>query len=126
LTLEALLERADFEPFEPGEPVFREQEPASILFLLVEGRVHLERSRKFLRSVEPGELFGEESLDGERIRATTARAAVASRALPLGPALCERLRESDERFRQLIEAARRRDRVGAGDPPRVPGEARAS
>jgi CRP-like cAMP-binding protein len=126
VTLDALLERSDLEPFDPGEPIFREREPASILFLLVEGRVDLERARRLLRSVGPGELFGEESLDGETIRATTARAAVASRALPIGPALCERLRESDERFRRLIDAARRRDRVGAEDPPRVPGEARAS
>jgi len=102
----------DAEPFEAGEPIFREGEPASILFLLIEGEVAIERAGRALRSLRPQELFGEEALRGERVRRTTARARLASRVLPLGRARFEQLAARRPELRELLARATERDAEG--------------
>jgi CRP-like cAMP-binding protein len=85
--LDLLTVRNDAESFQPGEPIFLEGEPGSLLFVLLEGEVDLERAGEHVATVGTGEIFGEAALLGEPRRATTARARTDVRVAPIGPAL---------------------------------------
>lgn len=60
--------------FPSGHALFTEGAPGEELFLLVGGRVRLERRGQFLALVGPGSYFGEMALLDERIRSATATA----------------------------------------------------
>jgi len=107
-SLETLAHRSDAETFEPGEPIYLEHEPGSLLFLLLEGEVELERDGRPVGEIRAGELFGEEALLGERLRPATARARTAARVVPVGPALYRHLADRDASFAWRVRSARRR------------------
>jgi CRP-like cAMP-binding protein len=90
-----LAARSDSETFEPGEPIYLEGEAGSLLFVLLEGAVELERDGIVIDAVTAGEVFGESVLFGEPARTSTARARTAARVAPVGPAL----------FRDLVHRA---------------------
>ena len=117
-SFESLRSRSDSESFEPGEPIYREGEPASVLFFLVEGEVFLDRGSIRIGLVGSGELFGEGAIFGEAIRRETARAATSVRVVPIGPALHEHLTTLDPEFAAQVRAAhpRRQTRTTAGPP----------
>ena len=102
----AVAARNDAETFEAGEPVFRESEPASLLFFLCAGEVVIERDGVVLRAVAAGEFFGVEALYGESIRATTARALTAATVVPVGLHLYARLAAEDPSFAARVRRAR--------------------
>jgi CRP-like cAMP-binding protein len=106
-TLEQLAARSDAESFEPGEPVFREGEPAHLLFFLSSGSVAIEREGVALREIAAGRFFGVEALFGESVRATTARARTAATVVPVGLPLYSRLAAEDPGFAARVRAARR-------------------
>jgi hypothetical protein len=107
-SFEALSRRTDAESFEPGEPVYRESEPGSVVFLLVEGEVALESDGREVERVKAGELFGEAAAFGEAARHETARAVSAVRVVPIGPALYASLAARDSRFAWSVRASRSR------------------
>ena len=107
-TIETLAQRSDAESFEPGEPIYREREPGSVAFLLVEGEVVVESEGHADEIVSSGQLFGEAALFGERQRHDSARAVTAARVVPIGPALYESLAASDSSFAWTVRTARSR------------------
>ena len=69
--------------FEPGETIFEEGEPGDALYLLLSGRVFLERNGNTLREMKEKETFGTLEVLDFHPRATTAKAADQVRALKL-------------------------------------------
>ncbi len=61
--------------FEPGEIIFNEGEPGDAFYLLLSGRVFIERSGNTLREMKEKEAFGTLEVLDFHPRATTAKAA---------------------------------------------------
>ena len=114
-SLEQLAARNDAESFEPGEPIFREREPASILFYLSAGSVAIERGGVALREVSPGQFFGVEALYGASVRATTARARSTVTVVPVALPLYARFAAEDPGFAARVSRARRDEEALVAD-----------
>jgi len=69
--------------FEPGEIIFNEGEPGDSFYLLLSGRVFIERNSNALRQMKEKEAFGTLEVLDFHPRATTAKAADQVRALKL-------------------------------------------
>ena len=69
--------------FEPGETIFKEGEPGDAFYLLLSGRVLLERNGKALREIKEKEAFGTLEVLDFHPRAVTAKAVGQVRALKL-------------------------------------------
>jgi len=69
--------------FEPGETIFNEGEPGDSFYLLLSGRVFIERNGNTLREMKEKEAFGTLEVLDFHPRATTAKAADQVRALKL-------------------------------------------
>ena len=69
--------------FEPGETIFKEGEPGDAFYLLLSGRVLLERNGKALREIKEKEAFGTLEVLDFHPRAVTAKAVDQVRALKL-------------------------------------------
>ena len=69
--------------FEPGEIIFNEGEPGDSFYLLLSGRVFIERNGNTLREMKEKEAFGTLEVLDFHPRATTAKAADQVRALKL-------------------------------------------
>ena len=69
--------------FEPGEIIFNEGEPGDSFYLLLSGRVFIERNGNTLREMKEKEAFGTLEVLDFHPRATTAKAADRVRALKL-------------------------------------------
>ena len=69
--------------FEPGEIIFNEGEPGDAFYLLLSGRVFLERSGNILREMKEKEAFGTLEVLDFHPRAVTAKAVDQVRALKL-------------------------------------------
>ena len=69
--------------FEPGEIIFNEGEPGDSFYLLLSGRVFIERNGNTLRELKEKEAFGTLEVLDFHPRATTAKAADQVRALKL-------------------------------------------
>jgi len=69
--------------FEPGEIIFNEGEPGDSFYLLLSGRVFIERNGNTLREMKEKETFGTLEVLDFHPRATTAKAADQVRALKL-------------------------------------------
>ncbi|HEV8581029.1 MAG TPA: cyclic nucleotide-binding domain-containing protein [Thermoanaerobaculia bacterium] len=114
--LDLLSARTDSEVFQPGEPIYLQGEPGSLLFVLLAGEVDLDIAGETVGSVGPGEVFGEGALLGEPKRATTARARTAVRVAPVGPALYQVLAQrAPEIAAAVLEARRRHSNDSKGD-----------
>jgi CRP-like cAMP-binding protein len=106
--LDLLARRNDAEAFQPGEPIYLEGEPGSLLFVLLAGAVDLERAGQRVGTVGPGEIFGEAAFLGEALRSTTARARTEARVAPVGPALYQALVERAPEIAFAVRQAQRR------------------
>jgi CRP/FNR family transcriptional regulator, cyclic AMP receptor protein len=69
--------------FEPGEIIFNEGEPGDSFYLLLSGRVFIQRNGNILREMKEKEAFGTLEVLDFHPRATTAKAADQVRALKL-------------------------------------------
>jgi CRP/FNR family transcriptional regulator, cyclic AMP receptor protein len=69
--------------FKPGETIFKEGDPGDAFYLLLSGRVFLERSGNTLREMKEKEAFGTLEVLDFHPRATTAKAVNQVRALKL-------------------------------------------
>ena len=69
--------------FEPGKTIFQEGEPGDAFYLLLSGRVFIERSGNTLREMKEKEAFGTLEVLDFHPRAVTAKAADQVRALKL-------------------------------------------
>ena len=69
--------------FEPGEIIFNEGEPGDSFYLLLSGRVFIQRNGNTLREMKEKEAFGTLEVLDFHPRATTAKAADQVRALKL-------------------------------------------
>lgn len=69
--------------YESGSDIVKQGEPGVGFFLIAEGRVDVARDGKRLRSMGPGEFFGEMALMEERIRTATVTAKERTRCLQL-------------------------------------------
>jgi len=67
--------------FEPGEPIFKEGEPGDAFYLLLSGRVLIERNSNTLRELKEQEAFGTLEVLDFQPRAVTAKAVDHVRAL---------------------------------------------
>ena len=67
-----------------GRTVMREGESGSEFFLLVDGTVKIDRGGKHVRTVEPGDFFGEIALVAEGPRTATATTDGPAKVLVLG------------------------------------------
>jgi len=67
--------------FEPGEPIFKEGEPGDAFYLLLSGRVLIERNSNTLRELKEKEAFGTLEVLDLQPRAVTAKAVDHVRAL---------------------------------------------
>jgi len=67
--------------FEPGEPIFKEGEPGDAFYLLLSGRVLIERNSNTLRELKEKEAFGTLEVLDFQPRAVTAKAVDHVRAL---------------------------------------------
>jgi CRP-like cAMP-binding protein len=69
--------------FEPGETIFKEGEPGDALYLVLSGRVFIERNGTTIREIKEKEAFGTLEVLDFHPRAATAKAADQVRALKL-------------------------------------------
>jgi len=69
--------------FEPGETIFNEGEPGDALYLLLSGRVFLDRNGNTFREIKEKETFGTLDVLDFRPRSATAKAVDHVRALKL-------------------------------------------
>jgi len=69
--------------YEPGAVIVKQGEPGVGFFLIADGRVDVTREGQRLRSMGPGEFFGEMALMEERIRTATVTAKERTRCLQL-------------------------------------------
>ena len=69
--------------FEPGEIIFNEGEPGDSFYLLLSGRVFIQRNGNIIREMKEKEAFGTLEVLDFHPRATTAKAADQVRALKL-------------------------------------------
>jgi CRP-like cAMP-binding protein len=69
--------------FEPGETIFKEGEPGDALYLLLSGRVFLDRNGNTFREIKEKETFGTLDVLDFRPRSATAKAVDHVRALKL-------------------------------------------
>lgn len=85
----------------PGEVVFREGEPGKGLYVILEGSVAVTRGgngEHLLRTLGPGECFGELALIDDLPRSATARVTAPARLLILYRSHFEALVEGDRRI----------------------------
>jgi CRP-like cAMP-binding protein len=69
--------------FEPGETIYKEGETGDAFYLLLSGRVFIERNGSFLREIKDKEAFGTLEVLDFHPRAVTAKAVDQVRALKL-------------------------------------------
>jgi CRP/FNR family cyclic AMP-dependent transcriptional regulator len=65
--------------FATGDVVFAEGDPGRTMFVVLEGRISVEREGRILEEVAPGGIFGEIAILDEGPRSATARATEPSR-----------------------------------------------
>jgi CRP-like cAMP-binding protein len=59
--------------FMPGEVIFREGEPGSVMYGVIEGEVEMSIKGKVIETIKPGDIFGEGALvHDDHLRASTA------------------------------------------------------
>lgn len=93
--------------FQAGDEVFRENEPGTAIFVVLQGSLELtRRSREGvevrLAGVGPGEWFGEVGLLDMKPRAFTVRSLSASALLPISSALLNNLYRRDLKAYTLL------------------------
>ena len=65
-TIDLFRNEPDIRTYAAGELIFSEGEPGEFMFAVLEGQVYIERHGRLLRTIQPGEVFGEMALiDGQ-------------------------------------------------------------
>jgi CRP-like cAMP-binding protein len=67
--------------YAPGESIVKQGEKAVGLYLIVDGKVAVEKSGKVIATLGPGQLFGEMALLDEQPRTANVKAMVSSRCI---------------------------------------------
>src|SRR5882672_6709787 len=84
---------SDLLRFEAGKVIFREGDPGSVVFVVLDGKVELRVAGRLVETVGPGGILGEMALIEHAPRVATATAKVACDLLPI----------SEERFGTMIQ-----------------------
>jgi CRP-like cAMP-binding protein len=95
-----------------GQPVVEQWQVSRDLFVVLEGEVEVTQDGAIVRTLHPGDFFGElAAMDWGagfgRTRSATVRATVPTRLLVLDAALVNWLTKADDSFAQRLEAAAR-------------------
>ncbi len=61
-----------YQPFEPGQAIFREGEPGDSLYIVAEGQVDIMLGARILETVGPGGILGELALIDDKPRSASA------------------------------------------------------
>ncbi|MEI2783573.1 MAG: cyclic nucleotide-binding domain-containing protein [Candidatus Competibacter sp.] len=61
-----------YQPFEPGQAIFREGEPGDSLYIVAEGQVDIVLGARILETVGPGGILGELALIDDKPRSASA------------------------------------------------------
>ncbi len=105
--------------FPPGEVLFREGEPGSVMYVIREGRVKITRSfsagERTLATLGVGEFFGEMAILNQKPRAATATALEPLRALEFDARTVEAMVQSNGEIavRLMTKLAKRLDQANA-------------
>jgi len=65
----------DARSYTAGQTIFSEGEPGDFMFAVISGEVRIEKRSKLLRTIQPGEVFGEMALIDGKPRSASAIAA---------------------------------------------------
>ncbi len=72
-----------YQPFEPGQAIFREGEPGDSLYIVAEGQVDIVLGARILETVGPGGILGELALIDDKPRSASAIARTACLLAPV-------------------------------------------
>lgn len=73
----------EYQPFHPGQTIFREGETGDRMYIVAEGQVELVMDGRLLETVEPGGILGELALIDDQPRSATAVARTACLLAPI-------------------------------------------
>jgi CRP/FNR family cyclic AMP-dependent transcriptional regulator len=74
---------SDVRKFSPGDTVFKEGDPADVMYVVQAGEVEVTHQGKWVENLGEGNIFGEMSLINEEPRAATIRAKTEVRLVPI-------------------------------------------
>jgi CRP-like cAMP-binding protein len=83
----------NFKSYNPGETIFRENDPGMFMYVVKRGQVELRRGGVLLEVVEKGNIFGEMALIEHGTRSATAVAASECQVVPI----------DEEKFTYLVK-----------------------
>jgi CRP-like cAMP-binding protein len=83
VTLELFRNESGGENFQPGQAIFSEGEPGTVMYVVLEGEVELRINGNVIETLGPGEPFGEMALLDRAPRVATAVARTACRLLAI-------------------------------------------
>lgn len=72
ITFDILKNEPDVRAFVSGSTIFRDGEPGDLMFVVIEGQVELRKGNQAIRSLQPGEVFGEMSIIEDQPRSADA------------------------------------------------------
>lgn len=90
--LELFKDHPEYENYEPGETIFRENSLGDTMYVVKEGEVDILLEDKVLETAKPGSFFGEMALIDNDGRSATVRAKTQCSLIPI----------DRDRFKQLI------------------------
>ena len=113
-TLELFRHVKETESFTQGQTIFREGQPAEVMYVVIEGEVDLIVHNKILSSVGPGGIVGEMALIDKKARSATALAKTDCKLAPVNEKRFHFLVQQTPHFALLVmrvitERLRRKD-----------------
>ncbi|MBX3060084.1 MAG: SpoIIE family protein phosphatase [Anaerolineae bacterium] len=73
----------EFQPVSAGQVIFQEDQPGDVMYVLIEGEVHITMHGKRINHLRPGDIFGEMALIERGPRSATATAVTDGLVLPV-------------------------------------------
>jgi CRP/FNR family transcriptional regulator, cyclic AMP receptor protein len=103
--------------YSPGDVIIRQSEKAVGFYLIVEGKVEVEKSGKTVATLGPGQFFGEMALLDEEARTANVKAAARTRCLVVYPwEFWSSVGKDPEALRSLLKETVHRLRASAPAP----------